>query len=97
MRLPSNTTFEDFTRHHQPEPGSPLSWLIEKYEALQNERDRLVEALDAFADWQANAASVIERAVQEIDLDRPAEARTELDSIDTAGGDLPDIAEWCGS
>ena len=111
MRLPSNTTLDDFIRHHQPEPDSPLSWLVEKYEALQNERDRLVKALDAFVDTQGAADSAldegIELLVRMIDEDNAfdglaekaqAEVR-ELQEILESGraSDLPDVTEWCGS
>ena len=111
MRLSTNTSLDDFIRHHQPVPGSPLSWLVEKCEALKDERDRLVEALDAFADAQGAADSAldegIELLVRMIDDDNAfdglaekvqAEVR-ELQAILESGrvSDLPDITEWCGS
>ena len=111
MRLPSNTVLADFIRHHQPEPDSPLSWLVEKCDALQAERNRLVEALDAFVDAQGAADSAlnegIELLVRMIDEDNAFDGLAEkvqgevreLQAILESGriSDLPDVTEWCKS
>jgi hypothetical protein len=94
MRLPSNTTLEDFVRHHQPEPDSPLSWLVEKCDALQAERDRLVEALEQYV-WACQERDrVIDLALDALDRAAITEAREHLDSIDTTEEDLPNTDEW---
>ena len=94
MRLPSNTTLEDFVRHHQPEPDSPLSWLVEKCEALQAERDRLVEALEQYVWACEERNTVIDLALAALDRAAITEAREQLQSIDTEEEDLPDTKEW---
>jgi hypothetical protein len=111
MHLPSNTVLQDFIRHHQPEPDSPLSWLVEKCDALLAERNRLVEALDAFVNAQEEADSALEQGVELLTRliddnnafdglaeNVQAEVR-ELQAILESGrdSDLPDVTEWCGS
>ena len=95
MRLPTNATLDDFIRHHQPEPDSPLSWLVEKCEALKDERDRLVEALEKYV-WACQERDrVIDLAWDALNRAEITKALEHLDSIDTTEeDDLPNVDEW---
>jgi len=94
MRPSTNTSLDDFIRHHQPDPSSPLSWLVEKCEALQDERDRLRGALEQYV-WACQERDrVIDLASVALNRGEIKEALDHLDDIDISGMELPSVDEW---
>jgi glutathione S-transferase len=71
-----------------------VSWLVEKCEALQAERDRLVEALEQYVWACEERDTVIDLALAALDRAEITTALEQLQSIDTEEEDLPDTKEW---
>ena len=94
MRLPTNATLDDFIRHHQPTPDSPLSWLVEKCKALQDERDRLLGALEQYVWACQERDTAIDLASEALNRAEAKEALEHLEAIDISGEELPDTKEW---
>ena len=94
MRLPSNTTLDDFIRHHQPDSDSPMSWLVEKCKALQDERARLITALEECVWACQERDKIIDLAADALDRAAITEARDLIGFIDTTEKDLPNTDVW---